>query len=701
MKKRFFGTRLKLIAICAAVIILLEAVALPLGFTLLTNSELDGERIQKEKALTSLSTSFSEEVVGSLLEYDYMVFETLYDEYKDKVLTPNSEISTKYFQDYEEAKELIPFIGMTQVGTYRNLVMSALRTTIVPSTSSYLYLCVYNPATNIALVSMGACVKGDNIFLESVKEGYYFKYEYPLGEGFEVYNHKFYSPFKGEMFANVHELDYKDDTIVSDDSLRYLVISEVHTSLVYENVNATVLKYFILTLLTGVLMLTLFILLIHFFFLKKVKMLSALSSKKKEEMKEERFEKVFSPSKNVVYDEFDELNDDLYYLEDELHNYVAKFKENLIISEKMRIEDELSSKIQLSSLPSKIVKDEHISISPSIKTAKAVGGDLYDYFYIDNNRFAFFIGDVSGKGVPAALFMMKAKTLIKYSLMSYTSLLDAVKYVNEQLLIDNEASLFITAFIGVVDIKNNTLTFVNAGHEKPFINNDGSYKVLSTKSNLPLGVYEYDFIQEKIVLKENDTLVMYTDGVSEAKDKEDNLFGLDRIKDVINEHRFDPLFVLNKKILMEVEKFAKGHEQDDDICLLSFKYKPSIMTILNKIEEMDKLNTFISTHTAFISDKKTMSEINIIVDEIVSNIVHYAYDKEGDIDIILVNDDINKELYLHFLDKGKPFNPFTYENNRKEDDIGGLGISLVTSFSTHYEYNQFSGYNCVTIKKKY
>lgn len=697
MKKKFFSTRSKLTAIAFTAILLLEAIALPLGFAMLTNSELKNESTQKEAALDSLSTTFSESVVGDLLEYDYNVFSSIFDKYKDVTLTPNSDISNQYFIDFEKAKE--NFIGMTQAGTFRNIIMSALKTTLIPSSSTYLYLAVYDPSINIALVSMGVCIEGDNIFNESVKEGYYFKYDYPKNDDFKILNYKYNSPSKGEIFANVKELTYKKETIIDDDSLRFLVISEVQTGAIYSIVNQMMLKYFFITLLTSLILLILFVLLTHFFFYKKIKKISSLSTKKTQEMKNGNFEKYFKHNEKRVIDEIDVLNDDLYYLEEELHNYILKVEENIKISEKNRIEDELSHKIQLSSLPSKIVHDRNISITPTIKPAKAVGGDLYDYFYIDNNRFAFFIGDVSGKGVPAALFMMKAITLIKYSLMTYGDLLDAIKYVNEQLLIDNDASLFITAFIGVMDINENKLTYINAGHEKPIIDKGNGYEYLNVKPNLPLGICKEEYEKEYIPLKENDTLFLYTDGVSEAKDDNDNLYGGNRIIDILNRHRFDPKFIINYLILESVENFQCGHEQDDDICMLTFKYKPAILTIDNDVKELKKVNNFISEKTKFIKDTKIKSEMNIIIDEIVSNIIHYAYEEKGTITIVLTHDEHN--IYLHFLDNGKHFDPFMYVSKRKEDDIGGLGINLVKSLSSSYEYKYLQKHNYIKITKKY
>lgn len=699
MKKIFFSTRTKLAAISVVIIILLEAIALPLGFMMLTTSELNNEKQQKETALASLSNSFAEGTVGPLLEYDHLVFESIYDEYKDVKLLPGSEETEAYFKAYKNAVDNLPFFGMTQIGTFRNLILSSLKTTLIPSSSSYLYLAVYDPSTNIALVSIGASVDDKNVFDESVREGYFFYYDYPTDNGFDTYNHYYESEHKGEIFVNVCEVKYKAPDDLDENSLRYLIISEVDVQTVSKTINEMTFKYFLIILITGLTLLAIFIFLTHFFFSKKVKALSVLSSKKKEGIVDGNFDKQFSLHKKRIYDEIDILNDDLFYLEDELHKYVLQVEENIKISEKKKIEDDLSSKIQLSSLPSKIIHDKHISITPIIKPAKAVGGDLYDYFYIDENHFAFFIGDVSGKGVPAALFMMKAKTLIKYALMSNDNILNAINYVNEQLLIDNEAFLFITAFFGIIDIQDNTLHYVSAGHEKPLINNGNGYTYLEVTPNVPLGITKFNFVDGTIQLSADDTLFMYTDGVSEAKDCNDNLFGYEKISDILNSHSNKPDFIINSIVLEEIEKFNHGHEQDDDICILSFKYKPSVITINNKVDELEKVTAFVNEKVSFIENEEKISEINVIVDEIVSNIIHYAYEADGKIDISIGFDDEN--VYLHFIDNGTPFNPFEHVKEPSLTDIGGHGISLVKILSDSYDYKFIKKHNFVTITKKY
>lgn len=699
MKKIFFSTRTKLAAISVLIIVLLEAIALPLGFMMLTTSELNNEKQQKEMALDSLSTSFAEETVGPILDYDHIVFQSIYEEYKDVELLPDSKETEAYFNAYEDALENLPFFGMTQIGTFRSLILSSLKTTLIPSSSSYLYLAVYDPSTNIALVSVGASVDDNNVFDESVKRGYFFYYDYPIDDGFDTYNYYYESEHKGDIFVNVCEVKHKTQNDLDENSLRYLIISEVNVQTVAKTINDMTFKYFLIILITGLTLLAIFIFLTHFFFSKKVKALSFLSSKKKEGIIDGNFDKQFSLHKKRIYDEIDVLNDDLFYLEDELHKYVLQVEENIKISEKKKIEDDLSSKIQLSSLPSKNIHDTHISITPLIKPAKAVGGDLYDYFYIDDNHFAFFIGDVSGKGVPAALFMMKAKTLIKYALMSNNNILSAINYVNEQLLIDNEAFLFITAFFGIINIQDNTLHYVNAGHEKPLINNGNGYTYLEVAPNLPLGITKFNFVDGKIQLKADDTLFMYTDGVSEAKDCNDDLFGYERISNILNNHSKKPDFILNNIVLEEIEKFNHGHEQDDDICILSFKYKPSVITISNNVNELERVTAFINEKISFIENEEKISEIKVIVDEIASNIIHYAYKSKGEIDISIAFDD--ETVYLYFIDSGTPFNPFEYVEKRALTDIGGLGISLVKALSDSYDYNFIKKHNFVTITKKY
>lgn len=263
--------------------------------------------------------------------------------------------------------------------------------------------------------------------------------------------------------------------------------------------------------------------------------------------------------------------------DDEL-NIIASLYNNMA-AEKKRIENELdiAQKIQISALPRifpPYPDRKEFDIFANMTTAKEVGGDFYDFFFIDKNNFAFLIADVCGKGVPAALFMMEVKSVLKNTLKSGVSIDEAISEANREICENNKQNFFATAFIAVVDILTGDISYVNAGHNLPLLKRiDGTFEYLETEQNLVLGImngFEYKKTQNK--LNKGDMLFLYTDGVTEAMDDNSALYGEERLKNVLNKNSDIKL----DEIITELEKDIKIHsqntEQSDDITTLIFKY---------------------------------------------------------------------------------------------------------------------------------
>jgi sigma-B regulation protein RsbU (phosphoserine phosphatase) len=278
----------------------------------------------------------------------------------------------------------------------------------------------------------------------------------------------------------------------------------------------------------------------------------------------------------VTEDEIGDLAAAFNDMSGSLQTYIANL--TAITAEKERIGAELNvaTKIQASMLPCifpAFPDRPEFDIYASMLPAKEVGGDFYDFFLIDNDKLGVVMADVSGKGVPAALFMVIAKTLIKNNAQYGKSPKEVFETVNDMLCENNEAGMFVTAFMGFLDIPTGKFTYVNAGHNPPLIKRGGGdFEWLPTKACFVLaGMEGMKYKQEEITLNPGDTLYMYTDGVTEAVNRSEELFSESKLLEVANEHKSEPIDKFLKIIKAEIDTFADGAEQADDITMLIFK----------------------------------------------------------------------------------------------------------------------------------
>jgi sigma-B regulation protein RsbU (phosphoserine phosphatase) len=271
-------------------------------------------------------------------------------------------------------------------------------------------------------------------------------------------------------------------------------------------------------------------------------------------------------------DEVGILTQAFHNMKDNLLDLLKMQKENAKKEQKRASELEIATKIQASALPANFPDTPYFDIFASMTPAKEVGGDFYDFFYIDENHFAFLIADVSGKGIPAALFMMNAKSLLKSNILSGSPLAQAIIKTNNELCATNEAGMFLTAFIAVLNLTNGELEFVNAGHNHPLIMLNDKFEYLKTESNLVISAMEnFEFKSSKIFLKPENSIFMYTDGVVEAQNIKEEFYGDDRLYNVLNEGILLP----NENVLKvkaDVDKFSGEANQFDDITMLNVRF---------------------------------------------------------------------------------------------------------------------------------
>ena len=234
-------------------------------------------------------------------------------------------------------------------------------------------------------------------------------------------------------------------------------------------------------------------------------------------------------------DEVGILTQAFYTMRDNLLNLLKIQKENAKEEQKRASELEIAKRIQASVLPINFPKTTHFDIYASMNPAKEVGGDFYDFFFIDENRFVFLIADVSGKGIPAALFMMNAKSLLKSNLLSGYPLGVAISKTNNELCVTNDAGMFLTAFIAILNTVTGELEYVNAGHNFPAVKLNNEFEYLKSDNNLVLSAMEdYEYKSSKIFLKPEDNILIYTDGVTEAQNTKEEFYGEERLLNALN-----------------------------------------------------------------------------------------------------------------------------------------------------------------------
>jgi serine phosphatase RsbU (regulator of sigma subunit) len=248
-------------------------------------------------------------------------------------------------------------------------------------------------------------------------------------------------------------------------------------------------------------------------------------------------------------------------------------------AEKERIQTELNiaAQIQAGMLPCifpPFPDRAEFDIFADMHPAREVGGDFYDFFFTDEKTLAVVMADVSDKGVPAAMFMVIARTLIKNNAQSGKNPKEVFETVNNMLYENNEAGMFVTAFMGYLDITDGRFTFVNAGHNPPLLRKGREFVKLVKKHGFVLaGAEKTPYIQHEISLTPGDALLLYTDGVTEAANGKKEMFGEARLLETANTYRDLPLKEFIASIKREIERFSDGAEQADDITMLALRYK--------------------------------------------------------------------------------------------------------------------------------
>ena len=276
-------------------------------------------------------------------------------------------------------------------------------------------------------------------------------------------------------------------------------------------------------------------------------------------------------------DEVGKLTQAFIAMNSALKEYIKNLTETTAAKEHIQSELKVATDIQASLLPRifpAFPDRPEFDIFASMDPAKEVGGDFYDFFFIDDNNLCFLIADVAGKGVPAALYMMVTKTLLKSEGQRIGEPDQILSYVNKVLAADNDSCMFATVFCAILDIKSGEVRFANAGHNPPLIIDSSGTRYLPVKAGFVLGPMENtDFETERLTLKSGDTLFLYTDGVTESTNLADELYGEPQLLAALRSGPKEDLIAMIHNIRDEVTRHANGAPQSDDVTMVAVTYR--------------------------------------------------------------------------------------------------------------------------------
>ncbi|MCR5747839.1 MAG: SpoIIE family protein phosphatase [Lachnospiraceae bacterium] len=446
-------------------------------------------------------------------------------------------------------------------------------------------------------------------------------------------------------------------------------------------------------------------------------------------------------------DELEQLAGVMKKLEMDLDRYIRNLTSATAEKQRIATEFELANSIQTNAMPNIFpVFPDHNDFEAYAITepAKEVGGDFYDFLMLDDTHIALVVADVSGKGIPAALFMMIAKTIIKNQAGFTQDPAEILENSNEQLCDSNIESMFVTVWLAVIDIAAGELTYSLAGHERPIIKQNGCWECRKSRAGMPLGAVKgIKYKNETLKLSSGDIIFEYSDGVTEAKNAGNEMYGRKRFLDVLNQTETNIPNRIISSVRSDIKEFVGDEEQFDDITMLVFCYRkqekeynadifeekqPIVDLELDNIREeiTDGVikRYFKHTYKATIDNiykaqammmeltrplnpsEKVLTVINIVLDEMLGNIDKYAYSEggSGTVDVEGILNCSNKELTIKLSDYGAAFDPVqkigdSPDNSENDTEFTGLGIFVAASRVDSMKYERKDNMNILTMTK--
>ena len=418
-------------------------------------------------------------------------------------------------------------------------------------------------------------------------------------------------------------------------------------------------------------------------------------------------------------DEIGQLAASIDQMEEQIETYIGDITR--ITAERERISTELSlaTRIQAAFVPHifpPFPDRPEFELYASMDPAKEVGGDFYDFFLIDEDHLALVMADVSGKGVPAALFMMVSKIILQSCAMLGKSPAEILKKTNEAICSNNQEGMFVTVWLGILEISTGKLTAANAGHEYPMLRTPGGgFALYKDRHGFVIGGMSGSRYREyELQMEPGSKLFVYTDGVSEAKNAAKELFGSKRILTALNQApEASPETILGN-VRRAVDDFVQEAEQFDDLTMLCLEYKGAEKKTPLRELTLDATVENVRAVTDFVGEVleqancplDTKRQLNIVIDEVFSNIAQYAYGSAlGTATVKAGLEEGGRTLVLTFQDGGMPYDPLSAKDPdtslpAADRPFGGLGILLVKKLMDEKTYAYKNGQNILTLKKR-
>ena len=417
-------------------------------------------------------------------------------------------------------------------------------------------------------------------------------------------------------------------------------------------------------------------------------------------------------------DEIGKLTQSFGNMQHSLVKYIEELKETT--AEKASIESDIriASEIQKGMLPENFPTQEDrddVQIFASLTPAKDVGGDLFDFYFRDEKLF-FCIGDVSGKGVPASLFMAVTRSVFR-TVSAHETMPDRIMTTINKTIADmNKRNMFVTLFVGVLDLPTGRLYYCNAGHDAPLLVGVGVGK-LTCDSNIPVGFMpQWKYTLQEAHIFTGSTIFLFTDGLTEAMDADEAQFSMQRVEDValqaLTKHQQEPRQLI-EQMTDAVRRFVSDAEQSDDLTMMAIQYikqKSNVLmrkniVLTNDIKEIARLNAFTEEvcEAAGMGLAET-AQVKVAIEEAVVNVIKYAYPsaQRGDVTIEAASSDMR--LKFTIIDSGKLFDPTVHAPinttlSAKERTIGGLGIHIIRQYMDSINYERMDNLNVLTLRK--
>ena len=390
---------------------------------------------------------------------------------------------------------------------------------------------------------------------------------------------------------------------------------------------------------------------------------------------------------------------------------------------------EMAHSVQAALVPSDLPEDPRAGVAAYMTPALDVGGDFYDAFLTDDGRLAFAIADVSGKGVASALMMAVGRALLRSAANQHPDPSNAVASTNDQLCTMNPKELFITAFFGVIDLELGTLTYVNAGHDPPYlIRPDEGPEMIPHTGGIALGVLpELDYAETTIPLDPGTALYLYTDGITEAEDSNGQQFGRERLEEKLAGANGAGPQILMDDILTDLREFAGGAKQFDDITCMAVQFvggdspeqyipgrgEAHLASGWRRMVVQPTLETSLPRVSAFVErfaeaqgfSAAEVYRINLALDELLTNTIEHGFpgrEQEADISVAIRSE--GDSVIVRYEDNGPEFNPLEAteqdtELELEERPIGGLGLQLIASTFDAVDYERADDRNITTLRQ--